>query len=293
MSVEKNILVTGSKGQLGNEIRVLSPSFDQFRFTFIDMEEIDLAEEGSIKSYFKDKTFDAIIHCAAYTAVDLAEDQPDLAFKVNSESVRLLAEIARDKGMRIFHVSTDYVFEGSANKPITEEQQPAPLSVYGHSKLQGEQHLLSILPNAYIIRTAWVYSTFGKNFVKTMMTLGRQRPELNVVADQIGSPTYAHDLAHTLLTIADAALSGKNDQPGIYHYSNDGVISWYDFAHFIIRYYNLPCTVKPIRSSEYKTKAARPEFSVLDKRKIRETFGIEVKHWHDSLLKCLEKGFDQ
>lgn len=283
------LLVTGAKGQLGNELRTLAGNYPQFSFTYIDIDEVDLSDETAIRKYFNDKHFDLIINCAAYTAVDLAEDNKDLAFKVNSESVRILAEVARDKKIRLIHVSTDYVFSGENNQPIVETEKPAPLSVYGHSKLEGEKHVLSILPDAYIIRTAWVYSTFGKNFVKTISTLARQRSELNVVADQIGSPTYANDLAFAILEIAVSIFIKKEDHPGIYHFSNEGAISWYDFAWFIVNHYKLPCVVKPIRTEEYKTKAARPKFSLLDKKKIRNTFGINPPHWYESLVKCLDK----
>jgi dTDP-4-dehydrorhamnose reductase len=284
-----SILVTGSKGQLGNEIRSLSKDFTHFAFTYIDIDELDLSNETDIRNYFNDKNFNAIINCAAYTAVDLAEDNEALAFKVNSESARILAQIAKQKKIRLIHISTDYVFNGESNHPIAESASPSPLSVYGHSKLEGEKHVLALLPDAYVIRTAWVYSTFGKNFVKTISTLAKQRNELSVVADQIGSPTYANDLAAAILQIVDSIFTKKIDHPGIYHYSNEGVISWYDFAWFIVKYYKLPCEIKPIRTEEYKTRAVRPKFSLLDKRKIKNTFGITPPHWYDSLVKCLEK----
>ena len=282
------ILVTGSKGQLGSEIGVLAPDFPGFKFTFIDLEDVDLGNASSIRNYFANNDFDLIINCAAYTAVDLAEDNAELAFRVNGHCVGVMAQIAQEKNMRFIHVSTDYVFSGESNKPIDETEQPAPLSVYGKSKLEGEKELLNALPNAYIIRTAWVYSSFGKNFVKTISNLARQRTELGVVDDQIGCPTYAADLARAILTIAHGIFNQK-DQPGIYHYSNEGVISWYDFAYFIVQYYKLPCNVKPIRTEDYKTKAIRPKFSLLSKKKIKDTFGVVIPHWHESLLKCLAK----
>jgi dTDP-4-dehydrorhamnose reductase len=288
-SAKINILVTGAKGQLGNEIQSLADQYKSFSFTYIDIDEVDLSSEQAIRNYFKDKQFQVVINCAAYTAVDLAEDNKDLSFKVNSESARILAEIAKEKKIRMIHISTDYVFDGESNQPIDENAKPSPLSVYGHSKLEGEKHVLSILPDAYVIRTAWVYSTFGKNFVKTISALAKQRSELSVVADQIGSPTYANDLAGAILVIIDSIFNKKTDHPGIYHYSNEGVISWYDFAYFIIQYYKLPCQLKAIRTEEYKTKAARPKFSLLDKKKIKTTFGITPPHWHESLMKCLER----
>jgi dTDP-4-dehydrorhamnose reductase len=284
-----NILVTGAKGQLGSEIQSLAHTYPGFAFTYIDIDELDLSDETAIRNYFNGRNFQVIINCAAYTAVDLAEDNQALSFKVNSDSVRILAEIAKERNIRMIHISTDYVFDGKTNLPIDETATPAPLSVYGHSKLEGERHVLSILPDAYIIRTAWVYSTFGKNFVKTIKTLAQQRSELTVIVDQIGSPTYANDLASAILTIIESVFVKNIDHPGIYHYSNAGAISWFDFAYFIVKHYQLPCTVKPIRTAEYKTKAVRPQFSLLDKNKIQKTFGITPPHWHESLVKCLEK----
>jgi dTDP-4-dehydrorhamnose reductase len=290
MNAEKiNILVTGSRGQLGSEINFLASSFEKLTFTYTDMPELDLSDESQVKAFFDAHNFDVVIHCAAYTAVDNAEDEPEKAFSVNAESVRIIAEICQMKKIRLIHISTDYVFDGESNQPLDETATPRPLSVYGQSKLKAEQYITSMLPDAYIIRTAWVYSSFGRNFVKTISNLARQRSELNVVADQIGAPTYAHDLAGAILYILESIFSGKGDHPGIYHYTNEGVISWYDLAHFIIRFYKLPCTIKPIRTEEYKTKAIRPRFSLLSKRKIGETFGIYPPHWHDSLLHCLEK----
>lgn len=283
------IIVTGSKGQLGSEIRALAPKFPDFHFTYIDMDEVDLADESSIRKYFSDKNFTVIIHCAAYTAVDLAEDNQDISFKVNRDAVKTLAEIARDQKMRFIHISTDYVFNGEGNQPIHEQAEPEPLSVYGHSKLEGEKVLQAILPDSYILRTAWVYSSFGKNFVKTIRQLASQRPELNVVADQIGTPTYARDLAHAILSIIDSIFTKGKDKPGIYHFSNEGVISWYDLACFIVRHEKLACTINPIRTEEYKTKAVRPKFSVLDKKKIKDTFGITPPYWYDSLVSCLKE----
>jgi dTDP-4-dehydrorhamnose reductase len=284
-----NILVTGAKGQLGNEIQSLARTYPGFAFTYIDIDELDLSDETAIRKYFDGRNFQVVINCAAYTAVDLAEDNEALCFKVNRDSVKILAEIAKEKNIRMIHISTDYVFDGKTNLPIEETATPAPLSVYGHSKLEGEQHVLSILPNAYIIRTAWVYSTFGKNFVKTIRNLAQQRSELTVIVDQIGSPTYANDLASAILTIIESVFVKKIDHPGIYHYSNAGAISWFDFAYFIVKHYQLPCTIKPIRTAEYKVKAVRPQFSLLDKNKIQKTFGITPPHWHESLIKCLEK----
>jgi dTDP-4-dehydrorhamnose reductase len=279
--------VTGSNGQLGSELKAIASEFDHHNFEFVDIEEMDLMKEASIRDFFKEKHFDFIINCAAYTAVDKAEEDVDAAFAINSEAVKVIAEICSENNIRLIHVSTDYVFDGNGNQPMDENCTPNPLSVYGKSKLEGEKHVQHYLSNAYIIRTAWVYSVYGKNFVKTINALARTREELNVVVDQIGTPTYANDLARVLLTIVDSISSNTIDKPGIYHYSNEGVISWYDLAHFIVKYSKLKCQVRAIRSEEYKTMAIRPKFSAMDKNKLKQTFGVTVPHWHESLVKCL------
>ncbi len=282
-------LVTGALGQLGSEIRDISKFYPQFDFSFVDVDDLNLTDFERVSNFISKNDFRVIVNCAAYTAVDAAEDQLELAMAVNAEAVHGIARICKENAIRLVHISTDYVFDGESNQPLNEEAETNPLSVYGVSKLKGEQYIQSILDDAYIIRTAWVYSTFGKNFVKTIDSLARQRPELGVVADQIGAPTYAHDLAVVILEILQQVFSSKKDVPGIYHYTNEGAISWYDLAHFIVRHANLPCNVKALSTEEYKTKAVRPKFSLLNKRKIKDTFGITVPHWHDSLLKCLEK----
>jgi len=281
------LLITGSKGQLGSEIQALSSTMSGDEFTFVDIDEMDLGTDLAIEEYFKGKHFDFVVHCAAYTAVDKAEDEQALAFRVNADAVKVIANICKRQAMRLIHVSTDYVFEGNGNQPIGEDAMPNPQSVYGKSKLEGERYVLETLDNAYIIRTAWVYSTFGKNFVKTIARVARERTSINVVNDQIGSPTYAHDLASAILQIIGSISSGKADAPGIYHYSNEGAISWFDFAWFIVSLDNIACEVCPIPSADYPTRAVRPKFSVLDKRKLKETFGITVPYWYDSLKKCL------
>jgi len=282
------ILVTGANGQLGSEIKRLAKG-SEYNYTFVDFEEMDIADEGSVTTFFDGKSFDFIINCAAYTAVDLAEEDSALAFRVNSDAVRFITTICLERKIRLIHISTDYVFDGCGNTPIPDTAAPRPLSVYGKSKLAGEQHVLSTLKDAYIIRTAWVYSSFGKNFVKTIVRLGSERETLGVVYDQIGSPTYAKDLAGAIIRIVHSIESDGIDFPGIYHYTNEGVASWYDLAWFIIQYYKLPCRVNPIPSEEYITKAVRPGFTVLDKRKIKNTFGIEIPHWHESLISCLDE----
>lgn len=281
------ILVTGAKGQLGSEIKQIASTL--YQYTFVDLEEMDLSDEKSITNFFEGRHFDFIINCAAYTAVDRAEEESALAYRVNADAVKTIATICLERRIRLIHISTDYVFDGEGNQPIPETAAPNPLSVYGKSKLAGERHILDILKDAYIIRTAWVYSTFGKNFVKTIIRLANERDSLGVVYDQIGSPTYARDLAGAIIKIIQAIESGSTDKPGIYHYTNEGVISWYDLAYFIIHYYKLPCRVNPITTQEYKTLAVRPKFSVLDKRNLKSTFGMEILHWHESLINCLSE----
>jgi dTDP-4-dehydrorhamnose reductase len=282
----KRILITGANGQLGSELRVLSGSYP-FEFTFIDINELDLLNENAVSDYFRKNTFDFIINCAAYTAVDKAEAEQDICRKVNADAVGVIAKLAKDQGARLIHISTDYVFDGEFNQPIDEQAEPKPLSVYGVTKLEGEQHVLRTLSNAYIIRTSWVYSTFGKNFVKTIAGLAKTRPELTVVADQFGTPTYAKDLAVAIMHIVKSVADQKADQPGIYHFTNEGAISWYDFAVYINDHYGFNCKIKPIKTSEYKTAAVRPKFSVLDKTKIKKTFGIDIPYWSHSLKECL------
>ncbi len=284
---QKSIVITGANGQLGSELQLLQSKYPQFTFTAVDVEHVDLLDTDAVHRFFDQRKTDFIINCAAYTAVDAAEQSPDICFKVNADAVKTLATIARKKDIRLIHISTDYVFDGTAHEPIDETHAPAPLSVYGKSKLDGEHHVLSILDNAYIIRTAWVYSVFGKNFVKSIIKLARDKGQLNIVADQIGTPTLAGDLAQTILNIIDQVSSGKKDQPGIYHFTNEGVASWYDFATAIVKMKGIPCIVKPIKSKDYKTAAERPKFSLLDKTKIRQTFSIDIRHWTEALNNML------
>jgi dTDP-4-dehydrorhamnose reductase len=282
------ILVTGANGQLGSELRGLSSDRLSDQFTFVDIDEMDLGSDPAIISFFEAKHFDFVVNCAAYTAVDKAEEDKALAHRINAGAVKTLAEICKRNAIRMIHISTDYVFDGAGNQPIREDATPNPLSVYGESKLEGERHVSNILSDAYVIRTAWVYSSFGKNFVKTISKLARERESLNVVSDQIGSPTYARDLAAVILQMADQIHTGKVDAPGTYHFSDEGVISWYDFAWFIVKYYNLKCRVNAIPSDAYPTPAVRPKFSVLDKTKLKKTFGLEIPHWYESLEQCLK-----
>ncbi len=285
----KSILVTGGNGQLGSELRELAASNAAFKFRFVDVADLDLLNESATREFLKSGRYDFVINCAAYTAVDKAEEESDLCQRVNADAVKIIAECVRDTNARLIHISTDYVFDGEFNQPINETAVPKPGSVYGKTKLEGEQHVLSILSNAYIIRTAWVYSTFGKNFVKTIANLARQKPELGIVADQLGTPTYARDLARAIMKIVSSVADGSADAPGIYHYSNEGTISWYDFAYFIRDFYGLSCNIKPLRTWEYKTAASRPKYSVLDKTKIKKTFDLDIPHWSTSLKECLTK----
>jgi len=283
------ILITGANGQLGNELRAISRRYPADQFSFVDVEEMDLSTNRAIEEYFQDKTFDFVVNCAAYTAVDKAEQDKASSYRVNADAVKAIAMICKQKAIRLIHISTDYVFDGHGNRPIHENDQPNPLSVYGQSKLDGERHVVELLDNAYVIRTAWVYSTFGKNFVKTISKLASERESLNVVSDQIGSPTYAADLALVIVSIIQKVGKGEVDVPGIYHYANEGAISWYDFAWFIVNYRKRNCRINAIPTEAYPTPAVRPRFSVLDKTKIKTTFGIEVPHWYESLSACLMK----
>lgn len=275
------VLVTGAKGQLGNEIRFLSPQYN-YKFQFIDFDELDLTQLDEIEPYLYKQKPDFIINCAAYTAVDKAEDDIVLCEKINALAPRAIAEYCANNGCRLIHISTDYVFDGNFDRPIREDDKPNPKSVYGQTKLAGENAVLDTLTNAYVMRTSWVYSEFGNNFVKTMVRLGKEKDEISVVGDQYGSPTWARDLADTILKIIDEIQRG-NDKPGVYHYSNEGSISWFDFATEIMKIARLKCRVNPIQTSEFPTKAARPKYSVLDKSKISSTFKLEIKNWKQSL----------
>jgi dTDP-4-dehydrorhamnose reductase len=281
----KNILVTGGNGQLGSNLRSISEFFPAFSFSFIDLEDLDLANATAVDEFFRGRHFDYIINCAAFTAVDQAESQREAAFRVNAGIPQLLAGIAGSYKIRLIHISTDYVYDGKRSLPHTEDETPGPASVYAQSKLEGERPLRDH-PAAIIIRTSWLYGEFGKNFLKTMLHLGKERKEIGIVFDQTGTPTYSGDLARTLIEII--SFSEKSGfKPGIYNYSNEGVCSWYDFAREIIISGGMDCHVKPIRTEEYPLPAKRPEYSVLDKSKIRNTFGIVIPYWKDSLSAAL------
>ena len=279
----KNILITGANGQLGSEIRVASAHFPQFRFFFTDVTELDICNREAVHAYMAENHMDGIVNCAAYTAVDKGEDDAETCYRINRDAVKNLAEAAREYKLDIIHVSTDYVFDGKSYLPYTEVMQVNPSSVYGKSKLEGERILMEICPEAVIVRTSWLYSSFGNNFVKTMLRLGQERDMLNVIFDQVGTPTYAADLAVALLSI----LAAGKPAAGIYHYSNEGVCSWYDFTRSIHRLAGISCDLVPIESKEYPVRTPRPHFSVLNKAKIKQTYGIEIPHWEDSLEKCI------
>ena len=279
----KNILITGANGQLGNEMRVVSAEQEQLTYHFTDVAELDICDIEAIGRYVVDHAIDCIVNCAAYTNVNKAEEDTELCDKLNHLAPANLARVAAKHQIGLIHVSTDYVFNGEHYVPYKEEESTCPNSVYGVTKLAGEQAILSIHPEAVVIRTAWLYSTFGNNFVKTMLRLGSEREELGVVFDQIGTPTYARDLARTIQHIMV-----KGIVPGIYHYSNEGVCSWYDFTKMIFALGGITtCQLKPLHTDEYPTPAARPHYSVLDKTKIKQTYGIDVPYWVDSLRECI------
>ncbi|MFN8291444.1 MAG: dTDP-4-dehydrorhamnose reductase [Chitinophagaceae bacterium] len=285
MVVRQKILVTGANGQLGKELRELAADFSAFEFIFPGREDLPIHHFEMVRHYFSVYRPQYLINCAAYTAVDRAESEKDLAFQVNGEAVGVLAAICKENNCRFLHISTDYVFDGTASVPYKEEDATRPQSVYGASKREGERQALQYNPDCMIIRTSWVYSTYGKNFVKTMLKLMKEREEINVVNDQSGSPTYAADLAAAILRI----IREGNWQPGIYHYCNTGIITWFDFANAIKELTGSACRINPIPTSQYPTPAKRPAWSALDTSKFRSTFGIPLADWKQSLATCLAR----
>lgn len=281
------VLVTGGNGQLGSQIREFSAKQPDLDFTFIDIEDLDITNETAVAGYFTNNHFDAIINCAAYTNVDGAEDHIDEADTLNESAVGYLAQAAKDQNCLLVHISTDYVFSGRSYKPYTEDDQPNPASAYGRSKLKGEKMLTKIGGNIAIIRTSWLYSAFGHNFVKTIYRLSFERNELKVVFDQVGNPTYAGDLAEAAIKVVRKQQSKKGVR--IYHFSNEGVCSWYDFAEAIVELNGSGCSIIPIRSEEFPQKANRPPFSTLDKSKIKQDIGISIPHWRESLKKVINE----
>ena len=280
-----NILITGCNGQLGNEMQLLEKANPQHTYFNTDVAELDITNQAAIETFVAENAIDGIVNCAAYTAVDKAEDNEALCQLLNAEAPAYLAHAMGKRGGWMIQISTDYVFDGTNHTPYTEDEDTCPNSVYGKTKLVGELNVQKLCERSMIIRTAWMYSTFGNNFVKTMIRLGKEKPELGVIFDQIGTPTYARDLARVIMTAIN-----KGIVPGIYHFSNEGVISWYDFTKAIHRLAGITsCHVRPLHTAEYPTPAARPHYSVLDKTKIKQTYGIEVPYWEESLKECIEK----
>ena len=290
----KNILVTGAYGQLGNEVRILSANYQEYNFMFTDVDSLDITDKNELMDFVTGNDIRYIINCAAYTAVDKAEDDTELCEKINATAVKNLGLAAAEAGAGIIHVSTDYVFDGTSCRPYTEDMPTKPCSVYGKTKLKGEKNLLKACPNAINIRTAWLYSPFGNNFVKTMIKLGSERESLNVIFDQVGTPTYALDLADAILKAMDQTIDTDHEKGGVYHFSNEGVCSWYDFTIKIHEIAGIKtCKVNPIETKDYPTKAARPHYSVLNKSKIKQTFNISIPHWEASLKDCIKELSEQ
>jgi dTDP-4-dehydrorhamnose reductase len=281
-----NILVTGSNGQLGSEIKKTSSNYS-YSFFFTDRNELDISDEKKVKEFIEKNNIDTIINCAAYTAVDKAEEEKELADKVNHIAVKNLAMLSNEFNLKLVHISTDYVFDGTNYKPYTEDDITNPKSVYGETKLNGEKSIVEINPlNSIIIRTSWVYSSYGNNFVKTMLKLGKEKESLGVIYDQVGTPTFAKDLAKTILDIIPKI---NNEKTQVFNYSNEGVLSWYDFAKEIMKMAKLSCKINPIETKDYPTPAKRPHYSLLNKSKIKSSFDVQIPYWKDSLDECLRK----
>lgn len=279
-----NILITGANGQLGHEMQVLAKQNPQHTYYFTDVHDLDICQEEAVLAFVNCHPVDVIVNCAAYTAVDKAEDEQELSNLLNHLAPGYLASAADSCGAALIQISTDYVFDGTAHLPYTEDVIPCPNSVYGRTKLAGEQAAMEKCSRVMVIRTAWLYSAYGNNFVKTMIRLGKERDSLGVIFDQIGTPTYAADLAQVIFTALNQGIV-----PGVYHFSNEGVCSWYDFTLSIHRLAGITsCKVRPLHTDEYPTKAPRPAYSVLDKTKIKHTYGIDIPHWEESLARLLK-----
>ena len=285
MAENKTILVTGANGQLGSEMQVITIAYPNYNFLFVTKDKLSIDDEEAVKQYFLDHKIDYCVNCAAYTAVDKAETEVEKALSINGTAVGNLAAICKLNNTQFIHVSTDYVFDGTATSPYKEDNPVSPVNSYGATKLKGEELALQNNPASIIIRTSWVYSSFGNNFVKTMLRLMKEREEISVVSDQVGCPTYAADLAAAIMQI----IISKNteEQAGIYNYSNAGAINWHQFAIAIKELSDSKCLVNPIPSSQYPTPAKRPAYSVLDTSKIQKNFNIQIPEWKDSLQKCL------
>lgn len=282
----KKILVTGGNGQLGSSIKKVNRGYEKAEYFFTDVAELDITNEDAVRAFVTENEINFIVNCAAYTAVDKAEEEFELAKKINAKGPGVLAKVAAENGAVFFHVSTDYVFDGKAHQPYTETDLCAPPSAYGKSKLLGETEVLKYGKNAVILRTSWLYSEFGHNFLKTMVKYGTERDELRVVFDQIGSPTYASRLAKGILCMihSDQEINGNQ----IYHFSNEGVCSWYDFAKEIIQAAHIDCKITPIETHEYPLPAPRPFYSVLNKSKIKKDYQLDIPHWRDDMLECIK-----
>ena len=285
-----NILVTGSNGQLGSEIKDLEAHFTDFKFFFVDLPELDICNSSQLNIFIKDNNINTVINCAAYTAVDKAEQDSDIAKKVNATGVLNLVKALEKVDGKLIHISTDYVFDGNSFLPYQELDEVNPIGVYGNTKRSGELAVINSDIDAVVIRTSWLYSAYGNNFVKTMLRLGNERDELGVIFDQVGTPTNASDLAKTCLDIlAYSKETNINSKGNLYHYSNEGVTSWYDFATAIMKINKLDCEVLPIETKDYPTLAKRPHYSVLNKTKIKKDFNVTIPYWRDSLVKCIKK----
>lgn len=282
-----NILITGGNGQLGNEFREVSALYPYFNFIFTDVAELDITDALKVGQFFQENNFDAVINCAGYTAVDRAEQEPESAMLINRDAVVNLVQACKKYDAYLVHISTDYVFDGKLQRPYREDDRPNPASSYGRSKLAGEEAVMSCLEKGMIIRTSWLYSSFGNNFVKTILKKGAEKGKLDVVDDQTGCPTYARDLASTILQILPKALSIHQFE--IYHFSGEGECSWYEFATAAIKLANIPCQVNPVTSAAYLQQAPRPQYSVMDKTKIKEHFGITIPEWRESLRECIKE----
>jgi dTDP-4-dehydrorhamnose reductase len=283
----KKILVTGANGQLGMEMRILGAVAPN-EYIFTDIDELDITDSDAVAAFVEQNGIQIIVNCAAYTNVDRAEEDEATAERINAEAVKNLAEAMKKVDGTLFHISTDYVFGGEGNTPRTEEMPLDPLGAYGRTKLHGEQAIAEVGCKAIIIRTAWLYSEFGKNFLLTMLRLTKEKPAINVVFDQVGTPTYAGDLALTIFSIIEGDMYAGNE--GVYHFSNEGVCSWYDFAQEIATAMgHRECKISPCHSDEFPSKVKRPAYSVLDKSKIKRTFGVEIPHWRESMYYCLKR----
>nr|MBS0036822.1 dTDP-4-dehydrorhamnose reductase [Saprospiraceae bacterium] len=285
----KKILITGANGQLGRSFHQKKEDFGNFDWIFAGKRELDITSPDHLEDFFQKYSPDFTLNCAAYTAVDRAEEKPELSHKLNADGAALLAQYCEKYSCRLLHYSTDYVYDNKLNRPLLETDATTPSSVYGKSKLEGEIKILKVNPSAVVVRTSWVYSPFGHNFFLTMMKLAKSRDEVKVVTDQIGTPTYAPDLAGASVALVKELICGNRGLSGqIYNYSNQGVSSWYDFAHAIFEYSNLNVKVIPVPTSEFPSKATRPNFSVLSKQKIQHQLQIDIPHWRDSLKSCVE-----